>query len=88
MKIQAVPAYRGASGYPTLAEIQRTPELLARVPARWEQSSGFAALLGLLALATSPRADAADSAAAPAAAALDPDGILNPGKVLPLQRGS
>jgi|GEM_PF-1248348 hypothetical protein len=74
MKIQAVQAYRGASGYPTLAEIQRTPELLARVPARWEQSSGFAALLGLLALATAPRAEAADEAvpvAAPAAASPD-----------------
>ena len=74
MKIQAVQAYRGASGYPTLAEIQRTPELLARVPARWEQSSGFAALLGLLALATAPRAEAAGEtvpAAAPAAAAPD-----------------
>lgn len=78
MKIQAVSAYRGASGYPTLAEIQRTPELLARVPARWEQSSGFAALLGLLALATAPCADAADNEAAPAAAALDPDGAVVP----------
>ena len=78
MKIQAVQAYRGASGYPTLAEIQRTPELLARVPARWEQSSGFAALLGLLALATAPRAEAADNEASPAAAALDPDGAVVP----------
>ena len=78
MKIQAIPAYRGASGYPTLAEIQRTPELLARVPARWEQSSGFAALLGLLALATAPRAEAADNEASPAAAALDPDGAVVP----------
>lgn len=73
MKIQAISTYRGASGYPTLAEIQRMPELLARVPARWEQSSGFAALLGLLALATAPRAEAADNEAAPAAAALDPE---------------
>ena len=78
MKIQAVQAYRGASGYPTLAEIQRMPELLARVPARWEQSSGFAALLGLLALATAPRAEAADNEAAPAAAALDPDVAVAP----------
>ena len=78
MKIQAVSAYRGASGYPTLAEIQRTPELLARVPARWEQSSGFAALLGLLALATAPRAEAADNETAPAAAALDPDVAVVP----------
>lgn len=78
MKIQAVPAYRGASGYPTLAEIQRTPELLARVPARWEQSSGFAALLGLLALATAPRAEAAENETAPAAAALDPDVAVAP----------
>ena len=74
MKIQAVPAVQGASGYPTLAEIQRTPELLARVPARWEQSSGFAALLGLLALATAPRAEAADGAEPVAApAAVSPD---------------
>lgn len=74
MKIQAMPAYRGASGYPTQAEVQRMPELLARVPARWEQSSGFAALLGLLTLATAPRTEAADaevSAIAPAAAAPD-----------------
>ena len=78
MKIQAVQAYRGASGYPTLAEIQRMPELLARVPARWEQSSGFAALLGLLALATAPRAEAADNETAPAAAALDPDVAVVP----------
>ena len=78
MKIQAVSAYRGASGYPTLAEIQRTPELLARVPARWEQSSGFAALLGLLALASAPRAEAADNETAPAAAALDPDVAVVP----------
>lgn len=78
MKIQAVPAYRGASGYPTLAEIQRTPDLLARVPARWEQSSGFAALLGLLALATAPRAEAAENETAPAAAALDPDVAVAP----------
>lgn len=78
MKIQAVQAYRVASGYPTLAEIQRTPELLARVPARWEQSSGFAALLGLLALATAPRAEAADNEAAPAATALDPDVAVDP----------
>lgn len=78
MKIQAVQAYRGASGYPTLAEIQRMPELLARVPARWEQSSGFAALLGLLALATAPRAEAADNETAPAAAALDPDLAVAP----------
>ena len=78
MKIQAVQAYRGAFGYPTLAEIQRTPELLARVPARWEQSSGFAALLGLLALATAPRAEAADNEAAPSAAALDPDVAVAP----------
>ena len=78
MKIQAVSAYQGASGYPTLAEIQRTPELLARVPARWEQSSGFAALLGLLALATAPRAEAADNEAAPSAAALDPDVAVAP----------
>ena len=78
MKIQAVQAYRGASGYPTLAEIQRMPELLARVPARWEQSSGFAALLGLLALATAPRAEAAENETAPAAAALDPDVAVAP----------
>ena len=78
MKIQAISTYRGASGYPTLAEIQRTPELLARVPARWEQSSGFAALLGLLALATAPRAEAADNEAAPSAAALDPDVAVAP----------
>ncbi len=78
MKIQAVPAYRGASGYPTLAEIQRTPDLLVRVPARWEQSSGFAALLGLLALATAPRAEAAENETAPAAAALDPDVAVAP----------
>ena len=78
MKIQAVQAYRGAFGYPTLAEIQRTPELLARVPARWEQSSGFAALLGLLALATAPRAEAADNETAPSAAALDPDVAVAP----------
>ena len=74
MKIQAVSAYRDAAGYPTQAEVQRMPELLARVPARWEQSSGFAALLGLLALATAPRAEAADAevpAVAPAAASPD-----------------
>ncbi len=60
MKIQKLPAYRGATGYPTQAEVQRMPELLARMPARWEQSSGFAALLGLLALTTAPRAEAED----------------------------
>ena len=78
MKIQAMPAYRGASGYPTQAEVQRMPELLARVPARWEQSSGFAALLGLLTLATAPRAEAAENETAPAAAALDPDVAVAP----------
>jgi hypothetical protein len=49
--------------YPTQGEAEWNPALLAHVPARWEKSSGFAALLGLLAFSGSSRSDATEEKA-------------------------
>ncbi len=58
MKIQ--PDRRSpCTGYPSMAEARHHPELLKNVPARWEKSSGFGALLGLLALSAGARAESA-----------------------------
>lgn len=57
MKIQVVCRYP-AFDYPALNEAQQNPSLLKNVPARWEKSSGFAAMLGLLALTAGSRAEA------------------------------
>jgi hypothetical protein len=58
MKIQ--PAKRCPRfGYPTMIEMQgASSDWRARIPHRWEQLPGFAALLGLLALSGDVRADA------------------------------
>ena len=58
MKIQ--PAKRCPEfGYPTMHEMQdASSDWRSRIPRRWEQLPGFAALLGLLALSGDVRADA------------------------------
>ena len=43
--------------YPSMHEAQRDPDLLKNVPARWEKAPGFAAMLGLMALAADAGAD-------------------------------
>jgi hypothetical protein len=56
VKIQ--PIHRPPSAeYPSIREAQQNPELLKNVPARWEKAPGFAAMLGLLALASETRAE-------------------------------
>lgn len=48
MKIRQIKRYR-TPDYPTLGAAQLDATLLARIPARWGASPGFAAMLGLLA---------------------------------------
>jgi hypothetical protein len=81
MKIQAVRHYP-AFDYPALSAVQQHPSLLKNVPARWEKSSGFAALLGLLALTISSRAEAIRvEAPAQGPAEVLPDAQTNPRRI-------
>ena len=62
MKIRPAQRQREPA-YPTQGEAEWNPALLAHIPARWEKSPGLAALLGLLALSSSPGAAAAEEKA-------------------------
>ncbi len=72
MKIQPIRRLP-CKGYPTIVEAQHHPELLENVPARWEKSAGFGALLGWLALSVAARAEPATG----------PEGMAIPAEKLP-----
>ena len=59
-QIQPLPYYR-IPEYPTMAQIQQTPELLRHVPRRWTGATKFMAVLGVGLISKAGVAVAADS---------------------------
>lgn len=71
MKIRPVQRYPDPN-YPLQEQVRQSPELLKSLPTRWEKAPGFAALLGVMALATA-RAEAATAEEGTPPPALDPE---------------